>query len=169
MSPVADQLRAAREARKLTINEVAETTKIRTDHIRALEEGNYDAFAAPVYIRGFVRVYATLLKLEVQQVMSALDAELGKTERFSEPPPLGKQQKGILHFITLQLSKVNWQKGATVGIALAILIAIIAGISYWLYNRNSDPLKDVPPAVYSPGKPGQGETLPLPQQPQRSR
>ena len=63
MPTVAEQLRAAREAKNLSVNEVAEITKIRTDHIRALEEGNFDIFVAPVYIRGFARTYATLLKL----------------------------------------------------------------------------------------------------------
>ena len=55
MSTVAEQLRQAREAQKLTIQELAEITKIRSDHIRALEEGNFNVFPAPVYIRGFVR------------------------------------------------------------------------------------------------------------------
>ncbi len=36
MSTVAEQLRAGREARMLTVEQVAELTKIRTDHIRAL-------------------------------------------------------------------------------------------------------------------------------------
>ena len=78
MSTVAEQLRSAREARKLTVYQVAETTKIRTDHIRALEEGNYEMFSAPVYIRGSVKNYAMLLKLDVPQIMAVLDAELGR-------------------------------------------------------------------------------------------
>ena len=48
MSTVAEQLRQAREARNLTVQQVAEITKIRTDHVRAVEEGNYDVFSAPV-------------------------------------------------------------------------------------------------------------------------
>ena len=51
MATVADQLRRAREAQQLNIYQVAEITKIKTDHIRALESGNYDTFSAPVYIR----------------------------------------------------------------------------------------------------------------------
>ena len=88
MSTVADQLRVAREARKLTIPQVAEVTKIRTDHIRALEDGNFNVFSAPIYIRGSVKNYAMLLKLDTPQIMAALDAELKVTEKFSEPPPL---------------------------------------------------------------------------------
>src|SRR6266404_9003813 len=70
MSTVAEQLHLAREAKNLTVHQVAEVTKIRTDHIRALEEGNFNIFSAPVYIKGFVRTYATLLKLDVAEVMA---------------------------------------------------------------------------------------------------
>jgi cytoskeletal protein RodZ len=103
MSTVAEKLRQAREAQNLTVNQVADVTKIRTDHIRALEEGNFDVFSAQVYIRGFVRTYSTLLKLDVPQTMAMLDTELGKTEKFSEPPPLTEQKKGPLDFLMLQL------------------------------------------------------------------
>src|SRR5437867_301757 len=96
MTTVAEQLRSAREARGLTVHQVAEITKIRTDHLRALEEGNYEVFSAPVYIRGFVRAYASLLKLDVPMLMTTLDAELGRTERFDEPPPLSDEPRGFV-------------------------------------------------------------------------
>src|SRR5258706_16392226 len=111
MSTVAEQLRKGREAQNLTVKQLAEITKIRSDHIRALEEGNFNVFSAPVYIRGFVRSYAPLLKLDVPQTMSALDAELGRTEKFSEPPPLTDEPRTVLDFVMLQLSKVDWRKG----------------------------------------------------------
>ena len=95
----------------MTIQGLAEVTKIRSDHIRALEEGNFNVFSAPVYIRGFVRTCATLLKLDVPQVMSTLEGELGQTEKFSEPPPLTDQPRTAVDFVMLQLSKVNWRKG----------------------------------------------------------
>src|SRR5512137_501501 len=109
MSTVADQLRQAREAKHLTVQQVAELTKIRTDHIRALEEGNFEMFSAPVYIRGFVRACASVVKLDVPQIMAALDAELGQTEKFREPPALSPAPHGPLDFLMLQLSKVNWR------------------------------------------------------------
>src|SRR5258705_11311017 len=39
MATVAEQLRRAREAQNLNVYQVAEITKIKTDHIRALESG----------------------------------------------------------------------------------------------------------------------------------
>ena len=69
MSTVAEQLRRAREGKALSIQQVVEITKMRSDHVRALEDGDYGAFSAPVYIRGFVRTYASALKLNVPEVM----------------------------------------------------------------------------------------------------
>jgi cytoskeletal protein RodZ len=126
-------------------------------------------FSAPVYIRGFVRLYATLLKLDVGQIMSALDAELAQTEKFREPPPLTAHPKSVLDFVTLQLSKVNWRRNVTALIALLVVAVVVGGISIWLHNRNSDPLADLPPAVYQPTQPGPGEVLPLPTPPPRPK
>src|SRR5262249_51154526 len=134
MPTVAEQLRAAREARNLSVNEVADTTKIRTDHIRALEAGDFDAFTAPVYIRGFVRCYATLLKLDVPQIMKSLDGELGQTEKFSEPPPLDGQRRGALDFVMLQLSKLNWRTGSIV-LAVVVVILLVLLVSKIMTNR----------------------------------
>src|SRR5204863_2151029 len=63
MPTVAEQLRQGREAMKLDVHQVAESTKLKTDQIRALEQGNYDDFTACVYLRGSTRTYANLLKL----------------------------------------------------------------------------------------------------------
>src|ERR1051325_2931040 len=96
MPSVPEQLRQAREAQNLSIQQVAEITKIRGDHIRALEQASFNVFSAPVYIKGFVRTYATLLKLDVPQVMADLDAELRQSKKFAELPPLTDRRRGIL-------------------------------------------------------------------------
>ena len=161
MPTVAEQLRTAREARKLTIYQVAETTKIRTDHIRALEDGNFDMFVAPVYIRGFVRTYATLLKLDVPQVMSALESELALTEKFSEPPPLSKEPRGVLDFLMLLLSRLDWRKAGLV-LGAVVLAGLVMGIyAIWRHYHTRDPLANLPAAVYQPAARDSGETLPL--------
>jgi cytoskeleton protein RodZ len=167
MTTVAEQLQGAREAKGVTINQIAEVTKIRTDHLRALEEGNFNAFSAPVYIRGFVRTYATLLKLDVNQVMSALDAELGRTDKFREPPPLTEEKRGALDFVTLQLSKLNWRIGVA-GLAVTGGLGIlIGGVVIWRHHQRADPLANLSPGVYQPAPFSVGETLPLPAPPKR--
>ena len=159
MSTVAQQLRQAREAKNLTVQQVVEITKIRTDHLLALEEGNFDVFSAPVYIRGFVRTYSTLLKLDVPQMMAALEAELAGTTKFAEPPPLSDHPRGVVDFIMLQLSLVDWRK-ATIG--LGVIVVLVLGLSIWFGSRGRDPLKGLKPAVYQPTQHNSGDTLPVP-------
>lgn len=168
MPTVAEQLRQAREAQKMSVEQLAEITKIRTDHIRALEEGNFNVFSAPVYIRGFVRTLSTLLKLDVPQTMAALEAELGKTEKFREPPPLTDQPRSPLDFVMLQFSKVDWRVGVVVLGGLAIVMVVALVIVAARHHHKSDPLAGLKPAVYQPGQ-NSGETLPIPTNPAQPR
>lgn len=162
MATVAEQLRTAREARNLTVEQVADILKMRTDHVRALEEGNYDVFSAPVYIRGFVRTYATLLKMELPKVMATLDEELGQTRNFAEPPPLTDQSRGALDFVMLVLSQLSWRKAA-IGLGVVAGIALVVwGVSSWQKSRASDPLSEVKPGMYQSTQGVSGDVLPLP-------
>jgi cytoskeleton protein RodZ len=160
MPTVAEQLRAAREAKKLSVQQVADATKIRTDHIRALEEGNFNAFSAPVYIRGSVKNYAAMLKLDLPQLLLALDGELGRTEKFSEPPPITKAAKSPVEHALFLLSKVNVKVVMVAGGVLAVFL--ILGIAHWALKNHkaADPLANLQPAVYQPAT--SGDTLPLP-------
>jgi len=160
MSAVAEQLRHAREAKNLTVQQVAEITKMRTDHLRALEEGNFNVFSAPVYIRGFVRTYSTLLKLDVPRVMSDLEAELGATQKFAEPPPLSDHPRGALDFLMLQLSRIDWRKGLIGAVVVIVLLVVLTAWSTWRNSKAADPLKNLKPGIYQSGH--DGETLPLP-------
>jgi len=160
MSTVAEQLRHAREAKNLTVEQVAEMTKIRTDHVRALEEGNFSVFSAPVYIRGSVKNYASRLKLDLPPLMAALDAELGRTEDFSEPPSLSEESGKPIDRVMFLLAKLNL-KTVLAGVGLlGIVLVVLLVNSVLKHHKSGDSLKNLPPARYEPANPG--NTLPLP-------
>ncbi len=161
MSTVAEQLRQAREARHLTVPQVVEITKIRSDHLRALEQGDFEVFSAPVYIRGFVRSYSTLLKMDVPQVMAALDQELRQTAKFAEPPPLSGEPRGVLDAVMLQLSKVDWRWGLAL-LAGVVVIAALLAIPLWRHSRPADPLSGLKPGAYHSSSNAPVQTLALP-------
>lgn len=161
MPTVSEQLRLAREAQKLDVYQVAEITKIKTDHIRALEAGDFDAFSAPVYIRGFVRTYATMLKLDVPRVIAELHEELGRTKNFSEPPPLTTKTRSPLDWLMLQFSRLNWRI-ALAGVAVLLLLALGAAIYRNRTYQPEDPLKNLGPGLYQAAPNAPGDTLPLP-------
>jgi cytoskeletal protein RodZ len=160
MPTVAEQLCVAREAQKLTVNQVADKTKIRTDHIRALEEGNFSVFSAPIYIRGSVKNYAVLLKLDVPKILADLDAELKGTEKFSEPPPLVEETNKPLDRALYLLSKLNMKAALVAGGILGVIILIWIVSAIARHHKSGDPLAGLPPAVYQPAN--SGDTLPLP-------
>ncbi len=160
MPTVAEQLHTAREAKKLTVQQVADATKIRTDHIRALEEGNFNRFPAPIYIRGSVKNYATLLRLDVTKVLADLDVELKGTEKFAEPPPLVEHSKSPLDHVMFLLSKVNGKVALAVGGLLIIILIVALASRAWHRPAKNQPAPNLPPAVYQSS--GSGDTLPLP-------
>jgi cytoskeletal protein RodZ len=163
MATVAEQLRRAREEQHLTVYQVSDVTKIKVDHVRALEEGNYDVFPAAVYVRGFVRSYAALLRLDGAKILAELDGELRQAEKFRDAPHLHGQRKGALDFLMLQLSKVNWRVALPLVAAAVVLSAAIFGYRAWKLHQSSDPLAELGPGLYQPSTQAQsGELLPLP-------
>jgi cytoskeletal protein RodZ len=160
MASVGEQLRAAREKQGLSIADVAERTKLRSDHVRALESGDYDVFAAPVYVRGFVRSYANLLKLDVPGLMAELEGELGLSHHLQQSTLLTKPAAGALDVVMLQLSKVKW--GITflvTGVALLLYLSVL-GYRLWRTHQSADPLAQLGPGLYTGGS-NSGDLLPL--------
>lgn len=162
MALVGEQLRGAREAQGLSINQVAEVTKIRADHIRALEAGDYSAFVAPVYVRGFVRTYSNLLKVETAPLLQQLDAEMRQSSKFQEMMPQPVGSRGFLDFLMLTFSRVNWSIVAPV--VLAILLIALGTFAYraWRLHQTTNPLSKLGPGLYQPKPEVRDLYLPVP-------
>ena len=161
MPTVAEQLRLGREAMKLEVQQVAEATKLKTDQIRALEEGRYDYFTAPIYLRGSVRTYAKLLKLDGPTLVAELDTELSSSKKFAEDLPEPARKKGGVDSLMLLLSRLNW---LWAGIIIVVLMLALGGNAAWQAWKNrapSDPLKKLGSGLYQSAEP-KGEILPLP-------
>lgn len=164
---VAEQLRQAREAKKLTVEQVAEFTKVRADHVRAVEAGDYTVFTASVYLRGFIRTYSSLLKLEAPKILADLDAELGEAARRVDELAPERPSQGLLDLLTLQFSKLNLRKTVILLSIAAGLLLIVVAVFAWHHYRTTDPLRDLKPGIYQKGRPLPGEKLPLPPPPKK--
>lgn len=64
MESIGEFFKQVREAKGLTIDDVASKTRIRNDFVKALEEGNFAKLPDQVFARGFVRSYARSLGLD---------------------------------------------------------------------------------------------------------
>ncbi|HOX46587.1 MAG TPA: helix-turn-helix domain-containing protein [Myxococcota bacterium] len=67
-------LRQVREARGLDLERLANLTKINIFYLRRMEENDLSQLPAPVYVRGYLRLLARLLKLDADKLIAGFDA-----------------------------------------------------------------------------------------------
>ncbi|MGK2964042.1 MAG: helix-turn-helix domain-containing protein, partial [Tepidiformaceae bacterium] len=72
MSQIGDSLRRARDARSLSLSDIARDTHIPEYLLEALERDDFAAVPAPVYVRGFIRNYARRVGLEPDDLLMQL-------------------------------------------------------------------------------------------------
>jgi len=70
MPALGEQFRAAREARGLSLSDVAEHIRIRSVYLGDIEDENWAEIGAAVYIRGFLRTYARFLGLDPEEAVA---------------------------------------------------------------------------------------------------
>ena len=80
---VGSWLRQAREAKGLSIGEVAARTKIPPRHLAALEAEEYEKVPGGIFVRGHLRATATAVGLDPAEV-----TELFAEETAPPPPPV---------------------------------------------------------------------------------
>nr|WP_166179803.1 helix-turn-helix domain-containing protein [Altererythrobacter segetis] len=73
---VGEQLRAAREAKDLTLEQVAAETRIPQRHLMAMEEGDFAKLPGRTYAVGFARTYAKTVGLDPDAIGVGVRAEL---------------------------------------------------------------------------------------------
>ena len=61
---------AARDAMGFTLRDAADQTRLRADIISNMESGEFNFKLPEIYRRGFLRIYAAFLKLNVDEVMA---------------------------------------------------------------------------------------------------
>ena len=73
---VGERLHAAREARKLSLEQVAAETRIPQRHLLAIEAGDFAKLPGRTYAVGFARTYAKMLGLDQDDIAAGVRAEL---------------------------------------------------------------------------------------------
>src|SRR5436305_3155506 len=72
-----ERLRAAREQKKLSLEDVAAQTRIPQRHLASIETGEWDNLPAPTYTIGFAKNYAAIVGLDRQEIGDQLREEMG--------------------------------------------------------------------------------------------
>jgi transcriptional regulator with XRE-family HTH domain len=84
-----ERLRAAREARGLTLAQVAGETRIPQRHLQTIEAGDFAALPARTYAVSFSRNYARMVGLDQDEIAAAVRAELDALDPEPRQRPSG--------------------------------------------------------------------------------
>lgn len=121
------QLQAARDKKGVSIEKAAEDTKVRADVLRALESDDFSSKLAPVYVKGFLKIYSQYLGMDVQ----AMRAQYDEMVRANAPPPppllttaTHLQQSPLDRLISSVATM--WGMWVLVGAIIVVLILIIS-------------------------------------------
>src|SRR4051794_20691443 len=74
---VGQRLRAAREEKGLSLEDIAAQTRIPQRHLESIETADWDKLPAPTYTTGFAKSYASAVGLDRVEVGEQLRAEMG--------------------------------------------------------------------------------------------
>jgi cytoskeleton protein RodZ len=155
-------LKNKRMEKGISINQLAEMTRLRVHFIEALENEDWDRLPAMVFVKGFLRSYANAVEMDAEELLALYRRVTPQREEIPRP---------------LVVPKTKTRKSLYVGI---IAIAIIALLFYyfWMDNQkktgirdlmkvaNTDPIADQTETTQPSASSNQGGTQSLQEPPQ---
>jgi cytoskeletal protein RodZ len=147
MGSFGERMQREREMRSITLDEIAEHTKIGKRNLVALEEENFIQLPGGIFNKGFVRAYAKYLGIDEEQAVS--DYLAAETEKLRKKMPIPiDQPNGTNSRSELVLMDSSGAAEAEpqadqaagfmkAGIALVVVLGI-GGLGYkWMQSRSA--------------------------------
>jgi cytoskeletal protein RodZ len=153
MESVGEFFRQVRETKGLTIDEVASKTRIRSDFVKALEDGNFAKLPDQVFARGFVRSYARSLGLDEEDAVHRFAESAGSFyDKQGERERLRQRQ------VEEDRRRRANRKAVTIAVMIAVLtlIFLLSREQSSVVVRRSVPDAPPPSKKTQPIKEGQG-------------
>jgi len=121
MESVGETLRRVREERGLSLERLAEETRVRAEYLEALEEDRHEVFPARTYVVGFLRSASRALRLDEDELLRRYREDRG--EEKSAPVSLWEDEP----------EEPGGERSARwIWIAAAGLVALSAAVWLWL-------------------------------------
>src|SRR5262245_26597417 len=139
MFEIGGSLREARLKRNLTPADVQKAIRIRDRYLQALEEERWELLPGDAYVKGFLRTYADYLGLDGNLYVEEYNS------RFAEPDEPQLVPERFARSGT-RFGGVGFLRPL---IAVAAIVAIVAGLAAWQLSDSGDK-QSVPPPTTTP-------------------
>ncbi len=124
MGAFGDKLKREREMRRITLDEISESTKIPRRYLESLERENFESLPGGVFNKGFVKAYARFLGLDEEQSVADYVAVAKE-----EPPP---EDQFPLEIHEKPDRELNPRKSQLPLIgAVVALVGVLGGYAVW--------------------------------------
>jgi cytoskeletal protein RodZ len=138
------ELKRAREEKRVSLADIADRTLINIRHLEAIERGN-TSILPEAYIRAFIREYAAAIGLDGAETLRRFDetrrAEEGAArprERVEPPPPVRRPT------FSLEPATFMTPRVATLGVTV-VVIAVVAIFAWNLFSPGTTaPVIEIP-------------------------
>ncbi len=141
------RLKREREQRKITLDEIAVSTKIGTRFLAAIEEDRFDQLPGGIFNKGFVRAYAHHLGMDENQAIA--DFVAATEPVLPEPPP---QEAPVLAALVERVPEAKRKSrrddGLPWGIVAIVLLVLACGFALWGFHSREKPAH---PGIEAPG------------------
>ena len=146
LTTIGERLRTAREARKMSLADVASKTRIPIRHLQHIEDGEWDALPATTYSVGFARSYANAIGLNGNEIGAEVRQQIGAPRPTYETPPSYYEPADPARVPPRSLAMVAG------GIALLLIAAYLIWRSMAVDSVEPDQAATQPPPVATPAQ-----------------
>lgn len=144
MPGLGDELRAAREARRLSPSDVSSRIHIRSLYLENIEAEDWSAIGAPVYVRGFIRTYARFLGMDPERAVDYFNSSLVRRVPASGPA----------HEPVARRAQTRHQPSALLWLATAVAAILVVFVGYTAFRPVAGTGNRSPAAVVGVATPG---------------
>ena len=132
--------------RGISLEEIAEATKIGTRSLQALETEDFDKLPGGIFNKGFVRAYAKYLGIDEEQAVSDYLAAIGESREEDKPVETLKAVAAAKQAAAEAEGQPTGSLSGAIGVAaIALLLIAIAGVGGWQYLRSRAAAAPAPP------------------------
>ena len=143
--------------RGITLEEIAEATKIGTRSLRALEQQDFDKLPGGIFNKGFVRAYARYLGLNEEQAVADYLEALGEAQAAGKTTRQEPGANGVAPERDIFLPEVDESEPMRLPlgpIAVIVVVAVLLFSGWRYYTRNGLPkFPRVRAAAHQPAPP----------------
>ncbi len=160
---IGELLAERRQAMGASLADVEGATLIRSAYIDAIEKGEYGIIPGKIYVRLYVKSYASFLGMDPQQAAEMLDAESGGYDDNGhdaglDPSQRRQSQKQRMEKLRRQAAR---RRTLTTAAAIVLLTAIVLIVYFLAGGRwNGNPAPDPAQGIDEPAASGEPDAGP---------